>query len=594
VAGLIQRVRRDPGLALVVLALVAAFALYAPTLDRGTVSLDDPWLIERNHIVQSASLDTVRTIVFDTSNDTRVVLGAEYLPVRDLSLMFDFAIWGHSYAGFHATNIALYLVALLLWFSALAGFGIDRRIAGLAILIYAVHPAHAESVAWLSERKGLLALAFAGGAALAYTRFRAGRSASWLALAAVASVLAVWSKGLGAFGIVMIAALEVALPERRASMKRSFVGIGVIASAAGLAFIPVMTVAWNLSVVGAEGATPGGHGWAATALGVHGFYARLAAITMPNALSYPIHTFGPSTIDIVVGAILLVLIVVVAVTPRLGSWRPSSVTRAAALLWLVGWFPASRIVLSVRLIFVADRYLLLPTLGLALGLAAGLCALPRRGAIALAAALLLAGALRTLSAQASWSTSQTLWANAVDSNPQDGEAWARYAEAAGPADAERVITEAMEHTSLPRLRMQHALLLLGRGERKAAMDDMRIAAEAGYPIAMSNLALLLLEDGAPEAALAFARRGAALSPIHAQSQRTHGKVALANGQFEEARGAFERAYQFEPTNLDNRFNLGMALAGVGRIDEARREFDACLASPKLAALARAQLARLSQ
>jgi protein O-mannosyl-transferase len=593
VSGIVERVRRDPGLALAILAVVVAAALYAPTLDRGLVSLDDTWLIQGNHIVQQPSLETVHAIFFDTSRDTRAVLGAEYLPVRDLSVMLDFALWGQSYSGFHATNLALYLLALALWFGALAGFGIDRRIAGVATLIFAVHPAHAESVAWLSERKGLLALVFAGLAAFAYTRFRTGRAAAWLALAALAAVLAVWSKSLGAFAIAMIAALELALPEGRTSRRRAWVGIGTLVVAAGLAFIPVVTIALQLSVVAQDAPTPDGHGWVATVVGLHGFYARLAAMTLPNAISYPIDTHGPTTIDIVLGATWLAVIVVVAIAPRLGAWRPSPVVRAAALLWLLGWFPASRIVLPVRMVFVADRYLLLPTLGLALALAAAVFALPRRSGVALAAALVVAAGLRTLSAQATWATRASLWANAVASNPRNGEAWAMYAEAVpSPADAERVIAEGMRHTASSRLRMQGALLLLRRGEHAAGVAEMRAAADAGHPVAMSNLALLLLEDGAVEPALEWARRGAALAPVHAASQRTHGKLALAAGQLDEARGAFERAYRLEPTNLDNRYNLGLALAAVGRHDDARRELEACLASPKLAGLAREQLARL--
>ena len=108
-------------------------------------------------------------------------------------------------------------------------------------------------------------------------------------------------------------------------------------------------------------------------LGVHGFYARLAGMTLPNAISYPIDTLGPSTIDIALGATWLVLVLAVASAPRLGPWRPTPVVRGAALLWLVGWFPASRIVLPVRMVIVSDRYLQLPTLGVALELAAAVC-----------------------------------------------------------------------------------------------------------------------------------------------------------------------------------------------------------------------------
>lgn len=86
------RLRRDPGCALLAFAIVAAVAVYAPTVSRGLVNYDDPWLVNDNWIVQHPSL---HTIVFDLGVETRATLGAEYLPVRDLSMALDFAMWGH-------------------------------------------------------------------------------------------------------------------------------------------------------------------------------------------------------------------------------------------------------------------------------------------------------------------------------------------------------------------------------------------------------------------------------------------------------------------------------------------------------------------
>ncbi len=185
---LVERLRRDPGLACTVLAIVLAAALYAPTLGRGLVNYDDPWLVHDNFIVQHPSLASLHAIFLDTSRDTRFVLGAEYLPVRDLSVMLDAAIWDDTYAGYHATSLALYLGAIAAWFAALSAFGIDRRIAGVAVLVWAVHPTHAESVAWLAERKGVLAALFAALAMLGYARFRSGRGVPSLVLAALAAV----------------------------------------------------------------------------------------------------------------------------------------------------------------------------------------------------------------------------------------------------------------------------------------------------------------------------------------------------------------------------------------------------------------------
>ena len=223
-AHLRHNLQRDPGRWLLVLALVATAAAYAPTLGYGLVNYDDPWLYRDNWVVQHPSWASVKMIFGEFSLDGRMVLGAEYLPIRDLSVMLDYLVWDRWYGGFHLTNLLLYLAAIAVWFKALEGFGIDRFVCGLAVLLWAVHPTHVESVAWLAERKGLLAMAWAGVATLAYARYRAGPSA-WLALAMLAAVCAVWSKAPGAFAIAALVGFELSLPDRRRSWRRSLVGL---------------------------------------------------------------------------------------------------------------------------------------------------------------------------------------------------------------------------------------------------------------------------------------------------------------------------------------------------------------------------------
>jgi hypothetical protein len=87
--------------------------------------------------------------------------------------MLDFAIWGDSFGCFQLTNVLLYLALIGAWFLMLVEFGVDRRMEGMALFIFAVHPVHAESVAWLAVRKGLLGMTFAGLAGFGYARFRA-------------------------------------------------------------------------------------------------------------------------------------------------------------------------------------------------------------------------------------------------------------------------------------------------------------------------------------------------------------------------------------------------------------------------------------
>lgn len=576
---------------LFVIAVLLAVAIYGPTLKYGLVGYDDAWLVQDNTVLQHPSWASLRIIFGELDVARRLTLAPEYLPVRDLSIMLDFAIWGDWYPGFHLTNLLLYVVALAAWWKTFEGFGVRRTVAALALLLWAVHPAHAESVAWLAERKGLLAIAFAGLAGVAYTRFRTGRSIAWCVIAMLAAVAAVWSKAHAAFAIAGLGALELLLPTA-APRRRTFIGLAAIAICTLAAFVPVLMLAKSSGVIGT-----GSHGNRfALALGTHGFYLRLAALLGRNSVSYPLTTDGPTVLDITLGAVgLLVTIGCVFYSAR---WRhaPAREVRAGAALWLLGWLPVSHLVLPLQMVLVADRYLLLPSLGVALCVAAGLSRItPTRARVALGAVLVLAASIRALDARTSWASPTALWERAVATNPADGEAWSMYAQglidAQDPARAYEIVSEGLKHSRSPRLLMRKALLLLDHGDRAEGVALMRQAAEGGEFRAMTNLALLLLDAGQIDEALAWARRGATGAPLYANGQRALGKVALQAQRLDEALTAFERAYTLEPGSLSNRFNLALALIALGRPEDAREHLEACLADPVLGPRARQLLAR---
>jgi tetratricopeptide (TPR) repeat protein len=576
---ILERARRDPGRALLVIALGVVVLAYAPTLARGLTNYDDPWLIGGNWIVRDPSLASLHAICCDLSRTTRFVLGAEYLPVRDLSVMADAAVWGSWYGGYHLTNLLVYGGAMVAWFSALCALGIERRVAGIAVLLWALHPAHAESVAWLAERKGLLGALFAGLAALGYARWRTGASWRWLAGAAIASVAAVWSKAPSAFALASLAPLELVLPGR-VSWRRSITGLAVIAAAAGAAFAPVLLVARTMDVVTQApiGPQPG----VALALGLHGFYARVAALAVRDSVSYPIAIDGATTFDIVLGAVTLAGLIALLVR---GRWP----LRAGAIVWLVCWLPLSRLVLPVRGVVVADRYLLLGSLGLAVIAAAALDRLPRyRTALVLTIAF--ASALRTLDAQANWRDAITLWQRATEVNPRDADAWSMYAEALDDGgEPQRAIEAVMAGTHQaysPRLIMREALIILEHGDRAQGEALMKRAAEGGEERAMSNYAALVLHDGNTAEALTWARKATAAAPQYVNGQRIRGKVALAAGHPDEALAAFDAVLALEPQNPANHLNAALALLALGRTAEARPHLQACLGDPRVGAQAR--------
>lgn len=592
VAKLRALITRDPGLALVILGMLAAVALYAPTLGTDIVNYDDPWLYRDNYLLEDPSWSSIVTIFtdLDAHSPFRRMLGLEYLPIRDLSVMLDFAIWGSdSYGGFHLTNLVLYLIAIAMAFRMLTAFGFDRVIVGLAVMLWAIHPAHAESVAWLSERKGLLGIVFAATAGFAYARYRVAdrRVLGWLVAAVICAVCAVWSKAPAAFTVAAVAGLELIAPVPRASKRRSLVGLAVLGVFGVLAFIPVVQIALGGSVLG-ESVIPASK--PEIALGVPGFYLRLSAMAMPNAPSYPLTATGPSALDLVLGGLCFGA-VAAAFVPRLRA-RPE--LKAAAVIWVVTWIPISQLFLPLRLVGVTDRYALVLLLGFTLALAAGIRALARpRLQIAVVTVIALASGIRALDARTTWSSNLLLWERAVASNPYDLEAWSGYAlelEQAGlPEEAAQAVEVGLSHGTSGRLLLRRATLQLHRGEREEGFVSMGEAAEAGDVLAMGNYAQMLLDRGRKTEALDWGRRAAKQGPMMPHPRRSHGMAALANDRPAEALEAFSMALTLEPSAI-NRYNVAVALLGLDRPSEAIPLLEQCTLDPRIGALARNQLA----
>jgi hypothetical protein len=172
------RRRRFLGLYLALaLAGLTLIALW-PATRNDFVEFDDLSYVNDNpHVVGGLSEANVRWALTTTEM-------GNWHPLTWLSLMLDAHVWGpKNAAGFHLTNLILHLANVLVLFAVLGRLtGAPWRSAAVAAL-FAVHPLNVEAVAWVAERKGLLAAFFALLALLAYVRY--AHSGSWLAYLAV-------------------------------------------------------------------------------------------------------------------------------------------------------------------------------------------------------------------------------------------------------------------------------------------------------------------------------------------------------------------------------------------------------------------------
>src|SRR5262249_36315041 len=146
------------------LVLVLVLALYARTLAHGYVDFDDPVYVSRNEVVQ-------RGLTLDGARWAFGFHAGNWHPLTWLSHMLDVTLFGDSPGAQHAVNAALHaLNAALLWLLVVRLTGAEWT-ALLVAALFALHPLRVESVAWISERKDVLAGAFWLLSLLAYERY---------------------------------------------------------------------------------------------------------------------------------------------------------------------------------------------------------------------------------------------------------------------------------------------------------------------------------------------------------------------------------------------------------------------------------------
>lgn len=138
---------------------VATLAAYAPALDAGWVWDDDKYVTANPALRGLDGLWAIWTDGFATP---------QYYPLVHTSYWIEHRLWGLSPLGYHLDNVLLHLLGAWLLFRVLGRLAVPG--AGIAAALFALHPVHVESVAWVTERKNVLSGVFYFGAALAYLK----------------------------------------------------------------------------------------------------------------------------------------------------------------------------------------------------------------------------------------------------------------------------------------------------------------------------------------------------------------------------------------------------------------------------------------
>ncbi|MBZ5638267.1 MAG: tetratricopeptide repeat protein [Acidobacteriia bacterium] len=558
---------RLTGLLAAALLVGATLVIYLPAIHGGLIWDDDA------HVTRPdlRSLHGLSRIWLE--------LGAtqQYYPLAHSAFWLAHRLWGDDTLGYHLANILLHALAAVLVWRVLLRVKIPG--AYLAAAVFALHPVHVESVAWITELKNTLSAVFYLGSAWAYLRFDEDRRVRWYVLATGLFVLGLLSKTVTA---TLPAALLVVFWWRRGrlAVRRDalpllpWLGMG---AAAGLA------TAWvERALVGAQG-----EAFSLTAVErcllagrVTWFY--LGKLLWPANLTF-IYPRWEVRQDIAwqylfplaAGALVLALWLLRR------RWRGP----LAAYLFFVGTlFPVLGFlnVYPFRFSFVADHFQYLPSLGpialasagIALG-AARLGSVPRWASRAPAVALPCVLALLTFRQSATYSDVETLYRTTLARNPG---CWMAYnnlgnflAGEGRNREAIDLLTRAAQlRPDLAEVRnnLGRALLQDRRIPEAVEQLDRALELKTDYTEARVNLGVALLQEGRDAEAIATYERVLDRTPDNAEAHSNLGLVLARQGRVREATEHFERALQLKPGYPEAHFNLGNVLAGAERLDEA--------------------------
>ncbi len=537
-----------------ILLVAATLAVYGQVRHHEFIRFDEEVYVTANaQVLQGLTLANLHYAF--TSLDAGL-----WHPLTWLSLMADRQLFGDNAGGYHLTNLLFHLAStLLLFFLFLRMTGAPWR-SGCVAALFALHPLHVESVAWVAQRKDVLSAFFWMLTLGAYVRY--ARRPSWYRYLLVLLVFL-----LGLMAKPMLVTLPFVLllldywplgrfarpdadtltlsdtdrPEEEVRVHRSpffllleKVPLLILAFGAGLMAV---YAEGEVGAMVSLGSLPLGTRLA-NALVSYGDYLVKMVWPFDLAVFYP-HPGHPPMLKIILAAALLCSLTFLAL-----KWAKSRPYLVMGWLWYAGTLlPVSGIV-QVGSHGMADRYTYLPLLGIFIILSWGIPELlPRQRRTDLLLGLLAGSSLLFLMFLAAkqtayWQNSETLFRHSLAVTSRN------Y----------------LIHNNF-------GAVLMSKGDLEGAMAHYikALAFKPGYAVTHNNLGNAFVVKGDHARARQHFQEALRIKPDYGRAHRNFGDLLMRMGATDEALVHYRRALFLLADDPELHNNIGVALASKGKI-----------------------------
>lgn len=524
-----------------ILLFVAVVAAFWPAFSAGFI-LDDDVMVTDNPLMRGP----LGNFWFTTKP-------IDFFPLTYTTLWLEWRHWGMNPIGYHVTNVLLHgLSCIILWriFERLKFPG-----AWFAALLFAVHPVNVESVAWVAERKNVLAMFFFTITAWAFIRYTQTDQKRFYGLSLTAFVLSLLAKPAAAPWPVVAFALMWWTSRNAVTPSEKLVSPWPLVAKCFVRTLPffLLTIVLSAATVWfqynrAIGKVDGHLHYPdlltrmTAAASIPWFYLGKALVPWGLTLAYPLWNVNPHALIYWLPAVAFLALFMVLWVYRERGAKPYLVGLAYFVLLIspvLGFFKMA----SHRYCFVADRweYFALPAVTVLVAITL------KRFKFFNIAAVIIATTFACLSfAQAKvYRNHESLWRDALQKNPSS---W------------------------LAANGLGFSLQAAGRLDDAIACYNRSLGINPDQAEAHCNIGDALLSQGKTILATEHFREAIRIDPTYATSHYNLACVLQQEGKIDEAVSEYREALRTHSDWAHAHYNLGTALQQQGKVDEAIAEF----------------------
>jgi len=522
------------------LLVIGVLAIYWQTFHFGYVYFDDDRYVYDNPLIRAGL--SVKSVAWAFTT----FYFANWHPLTWLSYLADFQLFGLNAGVQHAINVAWHTASAVVLFLVLVRMTKQPWRCALVAAIFAVHPLHVESVAWIAERKDVLSTFFQMLTLGLYAWYAEDRRPSRYAAVALAYGLSLLAKPMAVTLPFVLLLLDL-WPLHRLNLARIAHNLAALVREK----LPLFAMSAGSSVVTYLAQQRSG---AIISITAFPFAERLenALISYLRYIEkslWPIHLAilypfeAPAASGVM--AAIVVLAAITAFAIRAVQTRPYVLV---GWLWYLGTLVPVIGLVQVGVQSIADRYTYVPLVGLSVVGVWAIGDLTAKqptlrtavGTIAVIGCVALAAASYRQAGY--WESSETLFRHTL-------------AITHGNAATENNLGVVLQRE--------------GRKDEAAELYKQALSVTPDDPSPMTNLGVVLADEGKHADAIGLYRRALAVNPNYVDARINLGKELALAGQFASAQDEYSAALRQRPDSPQAHADIGVTLAAQGKFDEAQ-------------------------